>query len=516
VINSHTQGMNLSSLVDVMHEDMQNVAHIQVSKLSSIVQDVMPVYAHFLPARSNTVAMAVAGKTAKPALAVSKSSKRSRSKGEVVAADKLKDATKLTEETSAALTPGQKAFRKLLASRRPGVMEVLQAMGAMAPTCVPSPLQDQKTFARVAKSLSQDPKNLTCIQFTLSEAAGVPGPGDKYKIVARSLRVCLFDVYQMKFMGTVRQVPLQSPEEKKADSGAWVPEKKGDATIICADMARYPQLNLYLELGQISHRKNSTGLGDRINISCGYALLSLKEVKAGSTGKRELAVSGGTPFMPRAIEKDATKSGGGFMDRFKTKKVALTIQLEKADKQVLEMVEKQHLPPNTVCSSVSALPIAHYHSIQKDAEVKVLRETVGEKASFSTQLMNELFTRGQIHSDPVLALFPKLAADATVMQHFNTAWANRFSKLSSKEKTKPEVLQKLVRECTLLIWPLLQLRAIREKPGEGVEASSKVYMDNALKAKNLSEMQKVLAGDTKSSGAQVFFQPFRIEELMDL
>ena len=77
-----------------------------------------------------------------------------------------------------------------------------------------------------------------------------------------------------------------------------------------------------------------------MDVSCGHALMALKDVPSGSSGKRQLAVSGGTPFMPRVITSDLVGGGksSGFLARLrgKTTKSELVIKLEKVDENTLE------------------------------------------------------------------------------------------------------------------------------------------------------------------------------------
>ena len=57
-------------------------------------------------------------------------------------------------------------------------MQILQAMGAMTPTCVPSPLNDATkrcVLPSLALSLDDiDPKSVHCLQLSFVDAVGVP------------------------------------------------------------------------------------------------------------------------------------------------------------------------------------------------------------------------------------------------------------------------------------------------------------------------------------------------------
>ena len=150
------------------------------------------------------------------------------------------------------------------------------------------------------------------------------------------------DVFSMKFIGSIVQVPLQSPSsDSRTEQQSWVALPSGATPLLCVgDLRVHPQLHLYLEVCQ----KSSRAGGTPIDVSCGYALLPLKDVK-GSPNQRELAVSGGTPFKPRPIKQGL--AGGA----------VLGVKFGEIDKAVAVMVEKRELPPNTLCTLPSALPI---------------------------------------------------------------------------------------------------------------------------------------------------------------
>ena len=132
--------------------------------------------------------------------------------------------------------------------------------------------------------------------------------------------------------------------------------------------------------------------------------------------------------------------------------------------------------------------------------------------------LEELFTKAEITSDPVLALFPKLRDSPQMMAHFSAAWAYRYKGLSDRDKGKNEVLQKLVRECTLIVWPLMKMVGLKEEAAKGAPASAAArleaenYIKAANKAKSLGDMHNVIAGDGCRALAH---QPFRIDELIE-
>ena len=47
------------------------------------------------------------------------------------------------------------------------------------------------------------------------DAVGVPGPGERYIAQNRMLKLCLFDLFRMKFVGAPMSVELTVPKEDK-------------------------------------------------------------------------------------------------------------------------------------------------------------------------------------------------------------------------------------------------------------------------------------------------------------
>jgi hypothetical protein len=513
------------------------------------------------------------------------------------------------------LTRGQLAFRKLLASvnKSPGITDFCKAISAMEPTCVPTPLANHDArFAPAAMSgVSSDQTPPLCFQFSFEMAEGVPHPGARFAPTARTLHACLFDVFHMRFVGMPRRLPLVVPNDKdKSKQDAmyqWKPDKSADSTFVSAALGGEEQLHLYLELQQTCQVRGSEFPSKLQHVSCGYALLPLKDLTApaagsrwGSagtsgpppppTGKRELSVSGGTPFNPRAIEKGQLPGGKSFAGMLKSVLASkgpmtkMVLKFEKPDKLTLQIAQQQQmLPPNSVCPAVSAVAFAHYHAML---------------ASSKRGALQVLFQRAASASDPVLALFPKLLRDAETMQHFNAVWKQRVDRLGSKDKEKPEVrsvpggvllglccvsrritrecygkimqmwerrsrshdkeplcsyvrfftrttflvlsmwflvlgfgaqvLQQLVRDCTLAVWPLLQMTRVpestrQEETGrrgsmglDRQEASVRTYMEGLSKAKGSKDMPKIIAGETKGSQMPLLFQPFCIDEFVDV
>ena len=85
--------------------------------------------------------------------------------------------------------------------------------------------------------------------------------------------------------------------------------------------------------------------------------MKLEDFPTGSSGKKELAVSGGTPFASKDITKEmlaGSKSGGGFLARLKgaTSKSILTIKLDKVDKHILDMVRLVSIIPTSEPTSL--------------------------------------------------------------------------------------------------------------------------------------------------------------------
>ena len=314
--------------------------------VEEVLASLVPVYCHMLPA--STIVLS-AHKTIKK---VKKAFHKPNASPSKAAAGGL--AGKKGGEGADGLSRGQQVFRKLLAGRRPGVMQILQAMGAMTPTCVPSPLNDATKKFAVATSAhvlaALDPASIRCLQLSFVEAVGVPGPGERYLVLNRMLKVSLLDAYMMKFVGVPLAVELTAPKDDKPHhTESWAPAKSAPKIFVCADLKTHAQIYLYFELHQLSQRKSDTAGNEVMHVSCGHALLSLKETPNGTSGKRELAVSGGTPFMPRAITKDVLGPGksSGFLARLRTgtSKSQLTIKLEKVDKHTLEMVLPSTPPP---------------------------------------------------------------------------------------------------------------------------------------------------------------------------
>jgi hypothetical protein len=203
-------------------------------------------------------------------------------------------------------------------------------------------------------------------------------------------------------------------------------------------------------------------------------------------------VSGGTPFQPRPIKQGIAAAGGGAP--------TIKIRFEQVGKELEGAVERRELPPNTVCALQSAVPIAQFHFM----------------SGAGSNGIDALFTRAGVPSDPVLSLFPRIAEIPEVMRHFNDAWATRFAKLPEKDRGNKEQLQKLLRECTLLVWPLMKLKIIRDKaaphqnPGGHADSEGE-YMRGAAASQGLTDMQGVMAG--AAGDGKIVFAPFRIEEM---
>ena len=175
--------------------------------VEELLRTLVPVYCHMLPAVS--VAEMPYDKPAKQA-----AKKKTSAANAVAGSGPPKPDGGGAPE---GLTRGQQVFRKLLASRRPGVMQILQAMGAMTPTCVPSPLNDAtKRWALPSLALDDvEPKFMHCLQLSFVDAVGVPGPGERYIAQNRMLKLCLFDLFRMKFVGAPMSVELTVPKEDK-------------------------------------------------------------------------------------------------------------------------------------------------------------------------------------------------------------------------------------------------------------------------------------------------------------
>lgn len=249
--------------------------------LEDLLRSLVPVYCHMLPAP------AIPAMPRDKPLNTATKKKTTSAKGS--AAGSGKGARPGAPE---GLTRGQQVFRKLLASRRPGVMQILQAMGAMTPTCVPSPLNDAtKRCALPSLALSLDdidPKSVHCLQLSFVDAVGVPGPGEKYNVKNRMLKLSLFDVFSMKFVGTPMSVELMVPnkEDKAEKTQTWTPTKSAPKVFVSADLKTHPQMCLYFELGQLSQRKSDTAGKEIMDVSCGHALLGLQSLPTGSSGKQ--------------------------------------------------------------------------------------------------------------------------------------------------------------------------------------------------------------------------------------
>ena len=490
------------------------------SSLESLMDSLVPIYCHMLPATPVPLA---------PGKLVGARSKQRKASAAAPAAGSTAGTSQAQAPQQYGLTRGQQVFRKLLASRRPGVMQILQAMGAMTPTCVPSPLSDATKRYVVATSSYQlaslDSAFFRSLQLKFVEAKGVPDPGDRYEPKTRMLKLSLFDAYMMKFVGSSMSIELNMPKDDKAHSRqAWVPTKAAPSVFVSADLKTHAQMYLYFELNQTSQRKSDTSGKEILDVSCAHALLALKDVPNGTTGGKELAVSGGTPFMPRQITPDLIDGGkkSGLLARLRqsTHKSLLSLKFEKVDKQTQEMVKSKRLPPNTLCVSDAALPIAQYHTLSAQVQARSKSPQKGGRAAAGVDALppalEDLFTRAQVDQDPVLALFPKMRESPHMMAHLSAAWAFRYNRLSTKDKANNAVLQTLLRECTLIVWPLMKMRAIKEASSKDAlvrqEAADK-YIQAANKAKSLGEMYSVISGDAASS--TVVHQPFRIEELLD-
>ena len=147
-------------------------------------------------------------------------------------------------------------------------MQILQAMGAMSPTCVPSPLKDASKkdaggLPTTSYALANlDPLSICCLQLSFVEAVGVPGPGERYVAKNRMLKASLFDAYLMKFVGGTLSVELNVPKETDSAQSvlSWTPAKSAPKIFVSADIKTHTQMYLYLELGQLSQRKSDTGM----------------------------------------------------------------------------------------------------------------------------------------------------------------------------------------------------------------------------------------------------------------
>ena len=498
--------------------DLPALAHIWSAGVSveEMIGSLVPVYCHMLPASApamTKVAKKSTKKKADPAPQASGSGAGARALGANAQA------------SPGGLTRGQQVFRKLLAGRRPGVMQILQAMGAMAPTCVPSPLNDgTKKFSMGASThmlANVDPSFVRYLQLSFVEATGVPGPGERYLAKNRMLKVCLFDATMMKFVGKPLMLELSMPKDDKPQNTlSWLPAKAAPKIFVSADLKAHARMYLYLELGQLSQRRSDTAGNEILDVSCGHATMLLVDVPNGSSGKKELSVSGGTPFMPKHIAKDQLTGAksSGLLARLKgaTTKSMLTIKLEKVDTNILEMVKNKRLPPNTLCVSDVALPIAHFQSLTAESRARSVspqKSTGGtSSASAAIPVLEDLFTKAQVQNDPVLGLFPKVRDSPQILTHFSAAWSHRYGRLSTKDKANIQVLQKLLRECTLIVWPLMKMGVLREKSAKEAAAQEEAvakYMQAANNTKSLSEMHTVIA----AAGSE--HQPFKIEELID-
>ena len=499
------------------------------SSLESLLDALVPVYCHMLPATPTSMlrhAKHAKASITKQSKAMAAREARAPGAHHVAAKGSPQGGGEQGEQ---GLTRGQQVFRKLLASRRPGVMQILQAMGAMTPTCVPSPLVDASRRYNEAPSsfalVNIDPASMRSLQLTFVEAKAVPDPGERYQARNRMLKLSLFDAYMMKFVGTTMSVELNLPKDDKPQNRqSWTPAKSVPSVFVSADLKNHAQMYLYIELHQRSQRKSDTAGSQVMEVSCGHALMALQDVPNGTTGAKELAVSGGTPFMPRPITQDLVDGGksSGLLARLRqgtsAHKSVLSIKLEKVDKQTLEMVKSKRLPPNILCMSDAALPIAHFQTLSAQARSKSPPKALGAKGTSASAAappaLEDLFTRAQVDQDPVLALFPKLRESPHMMAHLSAAWAFRYNRLSSKDKASNPVLQNLLRECTLIVWPLMKMRALKEaSPKDASErqaAAGEKYIKAANSAKNLGDMYSVI-----TASSTVAHQPFRIDELLE-
>ena len=236
---------------------------VQTLTLRSLV----PVYCHMLPASAAAMGTLVTGtkKMAKKQPVARPAAGRQAGGGGVGGGA---GAAKGVGSSAEGLTRGQQVFRKLLASRRPGVMQILQAMGAMSPTCVPSPLKDASKKDAVGLPTTSyalanlDPLSICCLQLSFVEAVGVPGPGERYVAKNRMLKASLFDAYLMKFVGGTLSVELNVPKDTDSAQSvlSWTPAKSAPKIFVSADIKTHTQMYLYLELGQLSQRKSDTGM----------------------------------------------------------------------------------------------------------------------------------------------------------------------------------------------------------------------------------------------------------------
>jgi hypothetical protein len=60
-----------------------------------------------------------------------------------------------------------------------------------------------------------EPKFMHCLQLSFVDAVGVPGPGERYVAKNRMLKMCLFDLFRMKYVGAPMSVELTVPKEDK-------------------------------------------------------------------------------------------------------------------------------------------------------------------------------------------------------------------------------------------------------------------------------------------------------------
>lgn len=73
-----------------------------------------------------------------------------------------------------------------------------------------------------------------------------------------------------------------------------------------------------------------------------------------------------------------------------------------------------------------------------------------------------------------------------------------------------------MRECTLLVWPLMKLRIIRDKAAPHQNARGRAdsegeYLRGAAASQGLAGMQSVMAG--AAGDGKIVFEPFRIDEM---
>jgi hypothetical protein len=318
--------------------------------LQALIESLVPVYCHMMPVPAMALTSVATGK------------KGVRDRAKAAAAGPRAGIGSERSGGAGGLTRGQQVFRKLLASRKPSVLQILSFMGAKNATCVPSALNDatKKSVLEPAQHLlaSIDPKALRCLQLSFVEAVNVPGPGEQYVAKNRMLKVSLFDAYVMKFVGVPLSVELSVPKDDKQESSlSWMPGKTVPKIFVSADLKTHAKMFLYFELGQLTQRKSDTAGKELVELSCGFAFMKLEDFPTGSSGKKELAVSGGTPFASKDITKEmlaGSKSGGGFLARLKgaTSKSILTIKLDKVDKHILDMVRLVSIIPTSEPTSL--------------------------------------------------------------------------------------------------------------------------------------------------------------------